>query len=282
MTTSKVGIWNRALSRIGETVPVESETEDNTAARSCQLHYDDCLREVLESFAWPWARRQAILTDISTQTYNWAGDGSEKDFNIPYPYRDASSVTIYLVDNAGTAAELTAGTDYTTTVPADGGTHYITLTGDAPAADEFLRVTVTTAFEGWEYVYTLPADCVTVLDIVIEDTRNAQVNPVSRPNYALQANMAGDGWLLCCDYAADDFVLEYIALFSYVPAMPASFISALAYRLASELALAINKDRKQSLELLQLYDMAIHEAASRSYNQDREAEPDPVSYNERG
>ena len=61
-TVGKVGIWNRALDRIGETEPIEDEDEDRMAADVCRRHYDDCLLEVLESTPWPFATKQSALT----------------------------------------------------------------------------------------------------------------------------------------------------------------------------------------------------------------------------
>lgn len=59
---TKVDLWNRALHRIGETTIIESEEEESNPAEVCRLHYSDCLGKALENFPWPFATKQAALS----------------------------------------------------------------------------------------------------------------------------------------------------------------------------------------------------------------------------
>lgn len=78
-STSKTDLWSRALDRIGETIPIEDETDTSVSASVCRRHYDDCLRECLESYPWQWAVRQAAIAQLSGVTRN----GWEYCYSLP-------------------------------------------------------------------------------------------------------------------------------------------------------------------------------------------------------
>lgn len=204
--TTEVQIWNIALSRVGERA-VSSVSDTSAAAGHCQTHYDFCLKEVLERFEWPFARRQAILSEP---------DGVER--------------------------------------------------------------------EGWEYCYLLPSDCVKPLRLLAEDERAGLLTPYTRTPYAvmpaINADDSIDGMLLCTDAeSGEDFeVLEYIALVEYIPSYPSIFVSALAWRLASELALSVSKKRDVSTACLQMFEIVLSQAKAYANNSETvDPEPDPPS-----
>jgi hypothetical protein len=60
-TTSKVGIFNAALSYVGSDVVITSALEASKAAQICNLHYDDAIKSRLESFDWGFARKSQLL-----------------------------------------------------------------------------------------------------------------------------------------------------------------------------------------------------------------------------
>lgn len=247
-STTKILVWNRALDRVGESDGIESETENRPAANVCGRHWDDILREVFEARIWKWAKRLRALTQIDSQTRDAAGDGAQRNFDIPFGYLSTLQLTVQKVAVGGGLTTLVAGTDYTiTSGAADGVTDYITLTGAAPTVGQSIRITVTTARVGWEHVYALPADCVTPIGLVFEETRYELLPVDGRVEFALMPNDKGDGQILCCNLEADDFdALEYVALIDTVPMWPRKFVDAVAWRLAVELALALRKDPKMA------------------------------------
>ena len=208
-TRGKVGIWNRALSRIGETVRVQIETDTTAAAEACETHYDDCRREVFQSADWDFAIKQA---------------------------------------------ELALATGVT-------------------------RV-------GWDYVYTMPADCARPIALLADGQRIGTFTADQRNVYQIMADDNDEGTILCTDLeaASDDFdVLEYVAYHEYVPGFPPQFLDALAWRLAAELALAIPKDAQKANAMLSMYYRSISMAKAQMLQRSqRDPEPDPPSVVARG
>jgi hypothetical protein len=200
----KVHIWNRALSRIGHTVLVQSETEETAAAEACRTHWDDCVREAIEVADWDFAIKQATLAQ----------------------------------------------------------------------PDGVTRV-------GWEYVYTLPADCARPIALLAEGQRIGTFTGGTRNPFRVMADDDKHGRVLCSDLDADagDFdVLEYVAYHEHIVGWPAQFIDALAWRLAAELALAIPKDAaKANMAWGQFYRSLSRASAQSLQRSQRDPEPDPPS-----
>lgn len=65
MASSKLDIWNLALSRIGHSELVANPDEGSLASDLCGLHYDQCLDYVLEDFPWRFAKRRSTLAIIA-------------------------------------------------------------------------------------------------------------------------------------------------------------------------------------------------------------------------
>lgn len=262
---TKLDVWNLALDKIGENDALESEDEDRLAAEVCRRHWDRVLREALEARQWTWARRQREITDIGEQSASYDGDGTTVEFEIPYSFLDTSQLEVVLVAASGAEAELDSS-DYTLTLASAGVNASLTM-GVAPAIGETLRVTVITSRIGWEYVYPLPVDCVAPIALLTEDTRLSLVPHESRIRFEVLPDDAGEGLLLCCDVAPDDFErLEYVYLCEYAPLWPAQFEEALACRLASELALSITKDRALAAGLLAAHRDALDRASVNASN----------------
>jgi hypothetical protein len=122
---------------------------------------------------------------------------------------------------------------------------------------------------GWGHVYAVPEDFVSArailyggariglipADFVSTTTSTSSRSTLNgRVSYEIQSNDAGDGQILCTDVDlsdADGF--EYTRRIEVVSAFPRLFVSALAFRLAAELAMAIRKDVKLADSMLKGY-----------------------------
>lgn len=283
ISASKIAVWNRALDRIGETDGIESEDELRPAADVCRRHYDDLLRELLEAHPWRWAIRELPLSNIDDQSQTTPGDAFVREFDVPYVLLDPSKLEVVLVDASGGETVLTPVDDYTLALAEEGSNASVTL-AVAPIVGESVRVTVSTSRTGWRHAYTLPADCVTPLALLYQDTRFSLLPVKSRAEWTIVANDAGDGALFCANLDSDQFdALEYVALIDYVPAMPRKFVDALSWRLAEELAYAIKKDAKLAQYCSQMCMRATDEAWAQSDNVTEEVtEPTTPSIMARG
>lgn len=63
--TSKVDLWNIAITRLGHE-PISEEGENTKAGRLCRLHYPLVLDAVLRSHPWNFAVRRAALASVTT------------------------------------------------------------------------------------------------------------------------------------------------------------------------------------------------------------------------
>ena len=248
MASSTVDIYNLALSAIGESALVQGNEDNELAVELCRLHYPGCLRSMLERFEWPWATRQAVLTETvstydSTVTYAAAA-------TVRYEGRVYASV-------AGSNVGHTPDPDLTT---------YWTL--QYPQA------------LGWGYVYTLPTDCVRPVAVLLDGERVTLLS--SKTPFDIQRSNDGKSRVLCCDIEPGDFeAFEYIAMPSgddYPPAYSQLFTDALVYLLASRLAGPITKRPELSVELFKMHDMYAREAIACELNATaRDPEPSPSS-----
>lgn len=278
VTGSKVGIWNRALQRIGETELVGKEDEDRPSAEACDLHYEDVLRQCLETYHWPWAIRQLPLTNIDSQRLDTAGDAAKVAFDIPFAFSDPNSLTVSWIDNAGVVTELDAAdavAGYVLTT-LDDANDYVTIY-TAPAADEKIRIEVATTRVGWAHTYTLPADLVTPVSLMLKGTRYTKLPVSSRPDFEMMLNEGQDGFILCADLPASDFdALMYVSMTTHVAMFPRKFVDALVWGLAAELALALRKDPKLGDYCTRRYMVAMGMASAAAQNI-RSDRADPIT-----
>lgn len=132
---------------------------------------------------------------------------------------------------------------------------------------------------GWEYVYTLPADCVTPLALLPEDTHLDETPIDDRIPFAVMVNDAGDGLLLCsnADQSAEDFaVLEYTSRVVLPRLWPRLFLEAVVWWLASKLANVLPKDPAKAAACMQAHEAAIRAAVAGSDNA-RQRDPEPAT-----
>ena len=80
MAATLVEIFNRALTKIGETEFLTVSTGNTSiAGKTCELHWADIRDEVLSDFPWPFANRQkAIVVDATESRTGW-----EYAFTLP-------------------------------------------------------------------------------------------------------------------------------------------------------------------------------------------------------
>lgn len=64
MASNDVEICNIALSRIGESRPINSLDDDNTAAQQCKLFYLPMIEQTLRDFPWRFAQKYVDLALI--------------------------------------------------------------------------------------------------------------------------------------------------------------------------------------------------------------------------
>jgi hypothetical protein len=128
---------------------------------------------------------------------------------------------------------------------------------------------------GWGHVYAVPDDFVAARAILMGGQRIGLTPGESRIPYEVQSNDAGDGQVLCADVDlsdADGF--EYTRRIEVVAAFPRLFVSALAFRLAAELALAVRKDAKLADSMLRGYQGDIARAFTSQLRGNQE-DPEP-------
>lgn len=229
-----------ALGELGEAKLPEDVTETTPAAVLCNLYYDHVRKLVLESRPWPWAMRQRALSSVGSQIAVYAGDDASTQFEVPYAYLETTQIAL-TETTGGTATAKTLGTDYTLAAPGGGIQPQLTRVAGALASGTTLTVTVTMTREGWTYLYGLPADCVTPIALLEDDTRYELYGVDQRVEWDKIINDGGNGFILACDLASTDFVLEYVYDASNPQIFSATFVEALYLGLASKLAAPLKR-----------------------------------------
>lgn len=79
MTTSLAGIYNMALSHVGNSDEVQDPNENTPNANACRRFYEPARNRVLEDFGWPFAKKTAVLALVA------ADPTSEWSFSYRYP-----------------------------------------------------------------------------------------------------------------------------------------------------------------------------------------------------
>lgn len=80
MSVISTNIANMALAHINVSKPIANlDTENSQEARACRVFYENCRREVLRDFNWPFARRIIDLALVQTQP------NTEWGYSYQYP-----------------------------------------------------------------------------------------------------------------------------------------------------------------------------------------------------
>jgi hypothetical protein len=258
-TITKVGIWNRALERIGETGTVGSEDEDRLAASVCRIHFDDVLEKVLESFQWPFATKQVALSPFYSV---YASDTTYSDGDkVQYGSLAYESLTDSNLGNS----ELSTDT-----------TNWVLL---GPICN------------GWGYAYALPANCITPLFLVGEEERIGQMG--SGTKYAFDLLSYGQDTILVTDLSPDDtFYLQYVcrpmtnvdlsnpdaSVYDNFTVYPRQVLDVVIWYLAAELARSLKKDPQTGISCEQMADRCMLQAIASANNaRQPDVEPDSPS-----
>lgn len=115
----------------------------------------------------------------------------------------------------------------------------------------------------WEHVYTYPTDCLFARFVVPPGIRNPM--SIERIEFRIEANDAGTGRVILTDQP--DAELVYTMRHTATQVWPATFSSALGWRLAVELALGVKKDPAMAERILKGYEQTIMRAAGTDANE---------------
>jgi hypothetical protein len=193
-TETETNLCNQALARLGITRPLtDYDADPSVEGVQARLHYPAVLRELQESFDWPWSRRRATLV--------------------------LTAVT---------------ATDY-------------------------------------QYVYSLPDDCLKPLALACETDPNPRWD--ERIPFAVEGDGTYTGLLLTDQ---EDAELKYRALVENVCYFPPIFKKALTLALASRLAAALKKDEALAERVGQEANSALRVAMSLAANTGQPEAP-PIS-----
>ncbi len=263
-TSSKIGVWNRALIEAGQTQFIQSETDQNPETEICNLRYDDILKEALTARDWKWATFIKPLTQIDSQSTPYTGDAAETVFAVPHAYLDPADVVV-TVDEV----EQESGTDYVLTGPDGAVAAFVTFTV-APGASTDVLITVNASREGYEHLYAVPTDFLKDVGLLVDGERLIRTPNSLRQEYRIFPSATGEGLVLATDLDTDDFDgLEYVSRMEHVPLWPAEFLNAIVYKLAAALAAGLVKDRRLAKDLNAAYDDCLSKAFALDQDSDK-------------
>lgn len=80
MPSTKLDIWNVAISHLGEAIEVGDAEENSAAARACRRFYDVCREKALRDARWPFAKKYTLLASVTN-----AVPSSEFLYSYRYP-----------------------------------------------------------------------------------------------------------------------------------------------------------------------------------------------------
>jgi hypothetical protein len=254
---SDAQICNIALRRAAVSQTIASLNDPSTEAAVLNDVYGFCRDRALAAVDWPFARRRAYLAALGGPA--WAP-------------AQAYVVGAFVSYSATSSSQLPAGNPPTSTV-------YVATAASTGAQPDISPASWTkVSRDDWAYVYPLPPD------MVVTGARkifNGSRTPT--PENDIPFSTEDDATLgypvLLCDVAPignQAPLLMYTAQLTDPARFSASFIDALAWLLAVELATAIRKDSGAARAAEQAFDMAIGRAISDSFNGQRQDQP-PVS-----
>lgn len=118
----------------------------------------------------------------------------------------------------------------------------------------------------WQFAYRYPTDCVRITEIMLPGMRNPPER--MRVQYEVGSDADGEGRLIYTDQ--DQAWLKYIANITNVNMFDPLFRSALAWKLASEIAMPLATVPNLVQNALTMYSQIIRSAGSRSMNETQE------------
>lgn len=137
-----------------------------------------------------------------------------------------------------------------------------------------LAAIATPTYPGWDYAYAYPTDCLAARRIkddtgsvsqIAYDLEEERYRSVGKVEFEVRATEALDGKVILTDQA--DAVLIYTARVTDPNVFSIEFIDALAYRLASDLAVPLRADTRKSDTHFRKYTFLIGSAQASSANE---------------
>lgn len=121
---------------------------------------------------------------------------------------------------------------------------------------------------GWEFVYSLPADCITAR-YLYSGLNSPAVD--QRPAFNIEMNDTATAKVLVTNREQAELV--YTSLVTEAPMFPPLFTQALAWRLAADFALALPVKASVGLEMEKGYSQALRMAAATEFQQSQSEQP---------
>ncbi len=110
--STKLEIWNQALSEMGARVAVDTLSDTTPQARQCQVFYDVVRKQLLRSAPWGFARKTAVLDVLGLFTDD--PPAADYPWLVKYAYPDDCLKMRYILPPItfplGTAPNVSSGT----------------------------------------------------------------------------------------------------------------------------------------------------------------------------
>lgn len=138
-----------------------------------------------------------------------------------------------------------------------------------------LALSTSPARDGWTYVYALPADCVSARAVTVPGIRAPAAGariPFDTEADSSPASLGKvDSRVLLTNQAGAELV--YTAQVETVALFPPLFVEAVAWKLASDLALCVLLKPAIAEAMMKKYELELSKAAASQYRQSREDQP---------
>lgn len=114
---------------------------------------------------------------------------------------------------------------------------------------------------GWDYLYTYPANCLN--PIKVYDEENARTTTP----FEFRVLQAPTGNVKAIATNVEDAYCEYVAKITDETMFDTSFVEALAYKLAGQLAQPLTKNTQLGVNMLNIYNQTINKAKATNKNE---------------
>lgn len=127
--------------------------------------------------------------------------------------------------------------------------------------------TLSEDYVGWEYAYSMPSDCLKAQKLYDASTgdNTSKYEPAASIPYEIALSTTGNKRVLLTDQS--DAILIYTAAVTSPPLFGDDFVKALAFVLASKLAMPLKQDRNLMLTYTSMFETAIARAQAIARNE---------------
>lgn len=231
MPTTSVEICNLALGHLGEAT-IAAINDDNTRARACNKHYDTALEATLRSHRWNFAQARIKVIPSDWVDATFANGGA---------YVLVQKIAHGLVSGQRVSVKGTTSSNSTWEITVNDPDEFELLysSGSSFPSPVTAQYRLAPAF-GWEYRFTLPTDCLRVLEV----------------NDSEQGDNRSP-WIIEGDYLLtnqDTCNLVYIAKITDVAKFDPLFVDAFALSLAVRLTESIRGATAKTEQLTAQYE----------------------------